>query len=68
MKTYYVNDTAQKNGDHEVHTDECPYFKSITSKTRLGVFSNCKDAVDRSKKIYPNSDGCAYCCPECHKR
>ncbi|WP_281920999.1 hypothetical protein [Flavobacterium collinsii] len=68
MKTYYVNDTEQENGDHEVHTDECPYFKSIASKTLLGFFSNCKDAVDQSKKTYHNSDGCAYCCPECHKR
>ena len=67
MKNYYVNNTAQSNGDHEVHTDDCPYFKSIISKKYLGLFSNCKSAVDESKKTYPKSDGCAYCCPDCHK-
>jgi hypothetical protein len=68
MKNYYVNNTEQKNGDHEVHTDECPYFKVIVSKKYLGLFSSCKPAVDEAKKTYPQSDGCAYCCSECHKR
>jgi hypothetical protein len=68
MKNYYVNNTEQANGDHEVHTSECHYFNSIVSKKYLGFFSNCKSAVDESKKTYPKSDGCSYCCSACHKR
>jgi hypothetical protein len=45
MKNYYVNNNAQVNGDHEVHTDDCPYFKYLLSKKYLGLFHNCNPAV-----------------------
>lgn len=67
MKNYYVNNSAQSSGDHEVHTDECQYFNSIVSKKFLGSFSNCKPAVEQAKKTYSKSDGCKTCCNECHK-
>jgi hypothetical protein len=66
MKNYYVNNTAQSNGDHEVHTDDCQYFKSIVSKKSLGSFSSCKPAVDEAKKTYSKSNGCKTCCNACH--
>ncbi len=66
MKDYYVNNTAQSNGDHEVHTDDCQYFKSIVSKKYLGEFSSCKPAVDEAKKTYSKSNGCKTCCNACH--
>ena len=66
MKTYYVNNNEQLNGDHEVHTDDCPYFKSIVSKKELGQFSSCKPAVEEAKKTYSKSNGCKTCCPDCH--
>lgn len=66
MENYYVNNTAQKNGDHEVHIDDCQYFKSIVSKKYLGKFSNCKSAVTEAKKTYSQSNGCKTCCPDCH--
>jgi len=52
MKNYYVNNTAQSSGDHEVHTDECQYFQSIISKKFLGSFASCKPAVEEAKKTY----------------
>ncbi|MFD2041668.1 hypothetical protein ACFSJW_20065 [Flavobacterium artemisiae] len=66
MKNYYVNNTAQSNGDHEVHTDDCRYFKNIASKKYLGSFSSCKPAVEEAKKTYSQSNGCATCCNDCH--
>ncbi|MCV9930437.1 hypothetical protein OIU83_22445 [Flavobacterium sp. LS1R49] len=66
MKKYYVNNTAQPNGDHEIHTEDCLYFKNIISKKYLGEFSNCKFAVTEAKKIYSKSDGCKTCCNDCH--
>lgn len=68
MASYYVNDTEQaSSGDHEVHVSTCSWFPLINSKTYLGEYSSCSDAVKKAKTIYPSSDGCAYCCPACHK-
>ncbi|MBF4487337.1 MULTISPECIES: hypothetical protein [unclassified Flavobacterium] len=67
MKNYYVNNTAQSSGDHEVHTDVCQYFQSIISKKFLGSFASCEPAVEEAKKTYSKSDGCKNCCNECHK-
>lgn len=66
MKDYYVNNTAQSNGDHEVHTNDCQYFKSIISKKYLGEFSSCEPAVTEAKKTYSQSNGCETCCNACH--
>lgn len=66
MANYYVNDNAQSNGDHEVHKEGCLYMPSIMNRTYLGEFTNCHDAVIESKRKYLKSNGCFYCCRECH--
>lgn len=66
MATYYVNRQAQANGDHEVHTSDCAYIPSEANRLYLGKFSNCRDAVTEAKKHYAQSNGCYYCCRECH--
>lgn len=67
MAKYYVNDTSQSNGDHEVHKEGCRWLTMARSKTFLGNFDNCRDAVGVSKQlVYPTSDGCKHCCPNCH--
>lgn len=66
MASYYVNDNAQSNGDHEVHVSTCTYFPLIKSKTYLGEHSSCVPAVAKAKTIYWQSNGCAYCCPACN--
>ena len=63
MKSYYVNN----NGDHEVHKEGCERLKMVLSKTYLGVFNNCEDAVREAQKTYSNADGCFYCSRECNK-
>lgn len=68
MKHYYVNDNAQSTGEHEVHANDCPYFSRMHSKTYLGFFSNCREALAEAKKKYANVDGCATCCPQCHRK
>ena len=66
MDKYYVNNKAQVTGEHEVHKSTCSYLPS--DKKYLGEHLNCHSAVREAKLTYPNSDGCAYCCPECHKK
>jgi hypothetical protein len=64
MASYYVNDDAQVNGDHEVHVYGCTYFPS--RNTYLGEFSSCTPAVTEAKKKWSQSNGCYYCCNPCH--
>ena len=66
MPNYYVNDNAQSNGDHEVHEEGCSYMPSVSNRTYLGWFSNCHDAVKKSKERYSRSNGCYYCSRACH--
>lgn len=68
MVHYYVNDTAQRTGEHEVHTNTCAYYSIIQRKTYLGFFSTCKEAMAEARKKYDDVDGCASCCPACHTK
>ena len=68
MKKYYVNDNAQNSGEHEVHTQDCPFLPLIVSKTDLGMHQSCLGAVIAAKIHYRNVDGCATCCPDCHTK
>lgn len=67
MPRYYVNKNAQANGDHEVHrADDCPTPANEENRRYLGDFESCHGAVDEAKKVYPQSNGCAFCSPACH--
>lgn len=67
MAFYYVNENAQANGDHEVHTDGCNFMPEPQNKRLLGMFNNCRDAVSKAKaEHFRQSNGCYYCCNECH--
>lgn len=64
MEDYCVNKSAQSNGDHEVHRYSCSYLPG--DKLHLGSFAGCYSAVVEARKIYPQSNGCYYCCNACH--
>ncbi|WP_264564711.1 hypothetical protein [Flavobacterium sp. N3904] len=66
MKKYYVNENAQLNGDHEVHTADCRYVPSVFNRKDLGEHSSCKSAVMEAKKTYSKSNGCKTCSDDCH--
>lgn len=66
--SYYVNDTAQMEGDHEVHRQGCQWLALATHTTYLGEFETCRPAVLKAKQKYKTADGCATCCPACHTR
>lgn len=63
---YYVNNNAQPNGDHEVHVNTCEYFAMMYSRTYLGEFDTCQEAVREAGKHYQNVNGCLTCCKPCH--
>ncbi len=69
MARYIVNTNAQPTGEHEVHNEDiCNYLPEEENRKYLGNFDWCQPAVDKAKETYPNSDGCAHCCPDCHTR
>lgn len=63
---YYVNQNAQPNGDHEVHTYNCTHGPEDWNRTYLGDFTSCTEAVRQAKTIYRQSNGCYYCSNACH--
>ena len=66
MGRYYVNSNAQLNGDHEVHTEGCPFPPETENRIHLGVFHGCLGAVQAARNYYQQVNGCAYCSPACH--
>ena len=66
MAYYYVNDTAQTNGDHEVHKSGCYWLGLVNSKTSLGDHLTCVSAVRKAKEVYATADGCKHCSPDYH--
>lgn len=67
-KKYYVNRIEQKNGDHEVHNENCQYLPKPLNRVYLGEFANCQDAIRVARTHYYLVDGCFYCCNSCHKK
>ena len=67
---YYVNKltTGNPNFNHEVHKSNCYYLPSESNREYLGYFNSCAEAIQTAKRRYFNVDGCAVCCPECHKQ
>ncbi|MDB5472133.1 MAG: hypothetical protein JWR84_3693 [Caulobacter sp.] len=65
---YCVNRNAQPGAEHEVHTFNCPLGPGEVNGQYLGEYSSCAPAVQEAKRFYPNSDGCYFCCNECHTR
>ncbi|PQA89250.1 hypothetical protein [Hyphococcus luteus] len=66
MARYYVNENAQRNGDHEVHKDGCSHMPAVQNRIYLGDFNSCEPAVAEARKTFPRSNGCYYCCNACH--
>lgn len=67
MQNYYVNKSAQANGDHEVHTESCLWLPRPENREFLGFFTSCSEAVRKAREYYSQVDGCKYCCEACHK-
>jgi hypothetical protein len=63
---YYVNENAQPNGDHEVHTSSCSFLPMEANRLYLGDFSACGAAVIAAKKVYAQSNGCFFCARACN--
>ena len=67
MTKYFVNMTAQPNGDHEVHKEGCYWLSLALDTKELGLFTDCHAAVVKAMDYYPSSaNGCGSCSKKCH--
>lgn len=66
MKHYYVNKETMGNPNYN-HAEGCVWMPSAVNRIYLGYFSSCSDAIKKAKEYYSNVDGCATCCPLCHR-
>lgn len=70
MPRFCVNKNAQHTGEHEVHNLDanCAYLPDPANRQSLGSHQDCRGALAEARKYYTTVDGCAYCCPACHRR
>lgn len=66
MSEYYVNRTAQPNGDQEVHEEGCYWLGLAIDTSYLGRFSSCAPAVAAAILRGYNANGCKICSLDCH--
>ncbi|WP_062320880.1 hypothetical protein [Halolactibacillus sp. JCM 19043] len=65
---YYFNINVDRNGKHEVHSENCSYLPNTANRKYIGLVSDCKQAMIKAKADNPSKefDGCYYCCNACH--
>lgn len=66
MASYYVNQNAQFNGDHEVHVFGCSFMPQPENRIYVGEHYTCRAAVAAAKQYYSQSNGCYWCSNPCH--
>lgn len=66
MPYFHVNKNSQANRDHEVHQNGCGHQPDLANRLALGLHATCRGAVQEAKMTYRQSNGCYYCCRECH--
>lgn len=69
MAQYCVNRDAQSGSrDHEVHNLDVATrcLPSPPNRIALGDHSSCQSAVEAAKQHFDDTNGCAYCAPDCH--
>ena len=66
-KKYFINNSAQYNGDHEVHVEGCKWLSMAQDVAYLGEFESVSDALVVAKMLYDKADGCFFCCYSAHE-
>lgn len=64
--SYYMNNNAQLNNDHEVHREGCSWMPAAHNRRYLGEYTSCYAAVAEAKRFHRDANGCAHCSPARH--
>lgn len=65
MKLYYIETTADSNGEHLVHLSECDKVPNFLSRRLLGYFNSYEEALKKANTAYPKPNGCPECLSAC---
>lgn len=66
MHHYYVNKNAPGTGEHEVHRNDCKFLPDTSDREYLGLFSDCREAINKAYEKYEDVNGCISCISGCH--
>ena len=69
VKKYYVDESPQENGDHEVHSNypSCPWMPHRKNRIYLGEFERCDEALEEALRLFDRVKGCFHCGTSCHE-
>ncbi len=69
MVKYIFNTNVDRNGYHEVHTENCVHRPAFYNTAVIGYHNTCREAISAVRRQYPAKkfDGCGHCCSSCHK-
>lgn len=61
MPRFYLNGSAQPNGDYEIHQEGCYWLDSVHKKKDLKIHKTVNAALERAKKYFDQVSACEYC-------
>ena len=61
-RKYFLNRREQEGREHEMHMEGCSHMPAEKNLIPLGVFVTMEDAMEKAKTIFPQVDGCYFCC------
>ncbi len=64
---YVLSTIRTETGIRFVHKDDCQVRPDETWVEALGRFDGCEAAIAKARDIAGNVNGCALCCPDCHR-
>jgi hypothetical protein len=62
MSAYYVSVRTDRNGEHEVHSEECGFLPIEGERLLLGEFEAARDAITEAARLAGVSVACVHCC------
>jgi len=61
MAEFYVEISAQSNGDHVVHKSNCSLLPAKDAIHYLGAISNAASALKKANQSFKQVCGCSHC-------
>lgn len=65
MAEFYVDTTAQSNGEHIVHNASCALLPPKESRRYLGSIASCSSALKKAAEMFKPVNACPQCVSAC---
>lgn len=67
MAEFYIEKTAQENGEHLIHFSSCGLVKGIAAKDYLGSIASFESATIEALRTYRKTNACPACAAKYRK-